>query len=218
MRHDRPLEQIKFLVNDYASEFGTNIRGWAEGLKISLPSREEAPARQVASARARGLQELYTEETLPEALLEVLNAGVESLVHVVPPEAEAEHAADPARYRVKMVEKLVGVTKAHILRVSESPTHSRMFSFGVHVAAFLFLGLLDDLRVSVAQLTATNPREDNSKRLRVVNRFFRRPDTGQFLRRTVLCLRLAGRLRIACSTPRSTNECLGAIVFAERAL
>ena len=73
----------KFLVNDYASKFGTNIRGWAEGLKISAPSREEAPARQVASARARGLQELYTEETLPEALLEVLNAGVESLVHVV---------------------------------------------------------------------------------------------------------------------------------------
>ena len=102
----------KFLVNDYSSEFGKNIRVWAEGLQISAPSREEAHARQVASARARGLQTLYTAETLPDALLEVLNAGVESYVHVAPPEAEAEHAADPARCRVKTVEKLVGVTKA----------------------------------------------------------------------------------------------------------
>ena len=94
----------KYLVNDYYSEFRSNLRGWAGALQVQDPAGRRAEAAERASA----LQRLYTERVLPNAALAVLNNGVtyrEHCVPAVPAPAAAECARDPAAYKRLLVEQ-----------------------------------------------------------------------------------------------------------------
>jgi len=181
----------KYLVNDYYAEFEGNLRSWAAGLRLAPP----APERVAAAARARDLQRLYLARVLPDEVLAILNHGLEQLEHEVPAGAMAAANSDPEGYRIGQVGALVASLGRRLLNVSESPTTTRFFTFRVHIESALLLVLLDCVGCANAllQVRSVSPRKENVKRLRMVARWFR-PETAQYLRRTVLCMRLTGRL------------------------
>jgi len=190
----------KFLVNDYYSHFKANLVQWAKGLRVIPPRAapderrpapdERRPAPGAASMPAQ-LQQSYGKATLPDALIEVLNVSLGSLEHEVPENCRAAYEADPDAYKAALVEKLLQCLTPHLLNISESPTHSRMFTFNIHMCALTCLVFLagTGLPEALLQVHTTVPRKDNAKRLRIVKRWLRQPDTAQYLRRTVLSMR-----------------------------
>ena len=202
----------KYLVNDYYSEFRANLRGWAGALQIQAPAGRRAEAAERASA----LQRLYTERVLPNAALAVLNNGVTYREHCVPAPAAAECARDAAAYKRQLVERLVGCLQPRLLNVSEHPTETRFFfTFRQHMEAALLLVLLG-VSSELLTLVAVRPREENAARLRKVRRWFLRADTAQYLRRTVLCMRLTGALHdMSASTVREAGKPPMVVRFAE---
>ena len=83
------------------------------------------------------------------------------------------------------------VVRDRILVVSEHPTYTRFFTFREHIEAFALLDLLG-CHEDIIKLVSVSARAKNTIRMRRVNQFFRRADARDYLRRTVLCLRLTG--------------------------
>ena len=199
------------MVNDYYSEFRANLRGWAGDLLV-LGS---AARRAEAAERASALQRLYSERVLPNAALAVLNNGLAHREHCVPAPAAAESARDPAAYKRQQVEKLVACLQPRLLNVSEHPTETRFLTFRQHKEAALLLVLLG-FSTELLTLVAVRAREENAKRLKRVRRWFLKRDTAQYLRRTVLCMRLTGALHdMSASTVSEAGKPPMVVRFAE---
>ena len=179
----------KYLINDYYSEFLGNVRDWASQLRI-VP---QAEARPEEAGKVERLCQLYGERVLPRAVLSVLNNGCGVLEHALTADTSAECDRDPDEYKRGLVATLVEVVRERILVVSEHPTYTRFFTFREHIEA---LALLDFLgcHAEILKLVSVSARVKNTMRLRRVNQFFRRADARNYLRRTVLCLRLTGAI------------------------
>ena len=182
----------KFVGKDYYVEFVGNLRSWADGLRVTLP----APERVADAACARDLQRLYLARVLPDEVLAILNHGLTHLEHGVPAGAAAAATSEPEGYRKSQVDALVASLVKRLLIVSESPTTTRFFTFRVHMESALLLVLLRGVGCADAllHLWTVKPRKENATRLKKVAKWFRKDDTAQYLRRTVLCMRLTGRL------------------------
>ena len=183
------VRMAKYLINDYYSEFLANVRDWGSRLRIVPP----AAARPQEAGKVDKLYELYGERVLPKAVLAVLSNGCGVLEHCLTADTSAEHDRDPDEYKRGLIATLVEVVRDRILVVSEHPTYTRFFTFREHIEAFAlldFLGCHED----IIKLVSVSARVKNTKRMRRVNQFFRRVDARDYLRRTVLCLRLTGAI------------------------
>jgi hypothetical protein len=87
----------------------------------------------------------------------------------------------------------VEVVRDRILVVSGHPTYTRFFTFREHIEAVALLGFLG-CHEDIIKLVSVSARVKNTKRMRRVKQFFGRVDARDYLRRTVLCLRLTGAI------------------------
>ena len=181
------VRMAKYLINDYYSEFLGNVRDWASRLRIVPP----AEARPNEAGKVDKLYQLYGERVFPKAVLSVLNNGCGVLEHALTADTSAEHDRDSDEYKRGLIATLVEVVRDRILVVSEHPTYTRFFTFREHIEAFALLDLLG-CHEDIIKLVSVSARAKNTFRIRRVNQFFRRADARDYLRRTVLCLRLTG--------------------------
>jgi len=174
---------FKYLVSDYYDEYVANLRTRAELLEALV----RTPATEAAHQKAVLLQRLYGEDVLPQSLLCVLNAGLDSW----------GTCAQEGRTLAASRESLFQLLRRRILVVDEHPTLTRMFTFAGHVHTLLLLELLG-LSDEVFQVHSVQPREYSSKRLAKVRAYLAAAATPQYLRRTSLAMQMTSHVHNIC--------------------
>ena len=187
---------FKYLVSDYYSDFSANLRDIANSVELG------PPCENGEGQRWKRLSRLYGQSVIPEQLLVFLNRGLDSRTHSMPAglrtDEEKEHLEE-------VRDGLYDLLMKRLLCVDEHPTLSRMFTFTIHLEAFLlmhFLGCVEDL----VKLRKANSRDHAKKRVTKVLAFFASPSTGQYLRRTALSLQLVAHVNALCAQLKEGPE------------
>ena len=194
---------FKFLIKDYYEEFATNTSQWfsddLEVVKESEAERIHLDRGQVVDAKL--LQDLYTKHVVPDEMVELWNIGVGNgkPTHKVP------NDADPGALRPVLVKRFTDFTAKTCLRVDEHPTITRFFTFRECCDTALTMDLIG-MPPKVIKLMKTKPREENQKRMKMVQKFFADPEGKQVLRRTALVFQLVGGLEALAATNPKQQE------------
>ena len=185
---------FKYLISDYYNAFFASLRALADALPFAFEDERSVEA----SARWAKLAELY-DVAIPPDLLQLLNAGCDQWLHVIPAEGDGRKMfeRDPDEYRCQVRDRLLEFLRRTLLVVDEHPTLSRMFTFSQHVQRLLLLSLIG-VCDKVFKLGTVSPQERNKKRLTRVKAFLSLPETPQYLRRTGVALRLTDHIDRLC--------------------
>ena len=133
------------------------------------------------------LRELYTEHVVPDTMVELWNIGAGHLSHKLAPGVEASAS------RSTLVNRFTTFIVKYLLTPDEHPTLTRFFTFRKVIDAMLTMDIIG-LPRNLLKLGKIKPQQENQKRLKLVVRFFDRPEGKQALRRASLVLQLTGGL------------------------
>jgi hypothetical protein len=184
---------FKHLMPDYLEDFAANLR---THVLSKLHLRHDEEGCQAGLHRSRQLQQLYGQGVLPQRLLELLNGAVEKLEHVCP---EGTSREDVCGKVFQLLYRLV-------LQVQSKPIVTRFFLFTECVNTLLLLDILG-LPSTIFMVKTSQPQPLNSKRLRLIGKYFARPQTPVELRKAVLCLQLTNHaVRMTAQTKDQATE------------
>ena len=189
---------FKYVICDYFEEFAFSVREWVlQNLVVQPPEAVEDTA---ATGAAMGLQRLYTEHVVPSRMLALWNNGFGSLRHrlLVP-------GQDPDQERPRVVNDFVQWIVQHLLHVDSHPTLSRFFTFRGCVDRMLTMSLIG-MPKNAFKVRSMKPRQENQKRLKAVDSFFKHAEAPQTLRRTCLAFQLTGGVEAIVSANATTGE------------
>ena len=186
---------FKYLVSDYEADFVANLSDLVHTLRRAEPS----PQRSQALLQWKNLEILYGGSVFPPGLLSFLNGGLgdwsTDLTAALAPTATGPTTSVDPLSQVR--DGLLLLLRRRVLVVDEKPTLSRMFTFKGHLDCCLLLHFLDIVQ-ALFRLRG-NPRAQSQRRLAKVQSFFRREDTGQYLRRTSLAGTLLDHVQRFCA-------------------
>ena len=203
----------KYLFNDYFEEFSTNAEQWVHnGLKVLKdgdPVPDRTPLGRGQDVDVKQLQDLYTTHVVPDEMVELFNNGVGGgrLSHKVPSDA------DPDALRPELVGRFGSFMKKECMIVDEHPTITRFFTFRKCTDKMLTMDIIG-MPPHVILLHKVRPREDNSKRIKVVTKFFTDPEAKQVMRRTCLNFQLTGGLEALSATNPKQGETPPVVKFS----
>ena len=131
-----------------------------------------------------------------------LNRGLDCRTHSMP----ASLRPDQEIERLEEVrDGLYELLRKRLLCVDEHPTLSRMFTFTIHLEAFLLMHFLGCVQ-GLVKLRGAKPRDRALKRVTKVLTFFASPSTGQYLRRNALSLQLVAHVSALCAQLKEGPE------------
>ena len=188
---------FKYVICDYFEEFAFSVREWVvQKLIIQSAAADEDTA---AIGAAKALQRLYTKHVVPDRMLALWNNGLGDLRHRLEP------GLDPDEERPRVVSDFVQWIVKHLLHVDSHPTLSRFFTFRGCVDRMLTMSFID-MPKNAFKVRSIKPRQENSKRLKAVDNFFKHAEAPQTLRRTCLAFQLTGGVEAITSTNPTTGD------------
>ena len=131
------------------------------------------------------MRELYTEHVVPDTMVELWNIGAGHLSHKLAPDVEASAS------RSTLVNRFTTFIVEYLLTPDEHPTLTRFFTFRKVIDAMLTMDIIG-LPQHLLKSGKIKPQEENQKRLKLVGKFFERPEAKQALRRASLVFQFTG--------------------------
>ena len=196
---------FKYVICDYYEEFVFSIREWVVQ-HLVVQSAEEAED-VVATGAAEALQRLYTEHVVPKEMLRLWNNGFGCMRH------RLQAGEDPVEERPRVVNEFVQWITTHLLHVDSHPTLSRFFTFRGCLDRMFTMHLIG-MPQRAFRVRSMKPRQENQKRLRAVDSFFKHEEASQTLRRTCLAFQLTGGVEAMASANPSTGDTPVVVRFA----
>ena len=188
---------FKYVICDYFEEFVFSVREWVvQKLVVQSAVEEEDIA---ATSAAKALQRLYTEHVVPQDMLRLWNNGFGCMRHRLKP------GEDPIEERPRVVNDFVQWIVKHLLHVDSHPTLSRFFTFRGCVDRMLTMSFID-MPKHAFKVRTMKPRQENQKRIRAVESFFKHAEAPQTLRRTCLAFQLTGGVEAMASANPATGD------------
>ena len=189
---------FKYVICDYFEEFVFSVREWVVQKLVVQPQAADEDTAGIAAAKA--LQTLYTEHVVPSRMLALWNNGLGSLRHRL-----LTPGQDPDEERPRVVNDFVQWIVKHLLHVDSHPTLSRFFTFRGCIDRMMTMSLID-MPQNAFKVRSMKPRQENQKRLRAVEAFFKHAEAPQLLRRTCLAFQLTGGVEAMVSANPTTGE------------
>ena len=184
---------FKYLLNDYYEEFCTIVTNWI-AKNLNVVGYDEAERTLLGRGQdVHNLRELYTAHVVPDEMVALWNVGASDLSHRLSP------GADAFTSRPALVIQFTTFIVKVLMTPDEHPTLTRFFTFRKVIDAMLTMDLIG-LPQNMLKLEKIKPQEENQKRLKLVVRFFSRPEAKQALRRASLVLQLTGGLEAMVSS------------------
>lgn len=187
----------KYLVPEYFADLSANLAD----IVSRLQARPLTLERERQQSVWQDMRLLYGAGVFPDKLLSLLNCGLGEWSHALSP----ADGYTPEEQLQNCRDELLQLLRRRLLVADEQPTLTRMFTFVGHVEAFLLLDFLG-CWAELLQSRGKSQRERSRKRVVKVLAFARAPGVSQYLRRTVLALRLTGHAMGLCAQLGSDQE------------
>ena len=190
---------FKYITNDYYEEFRHSVRDWVSK-KLHVLAHSDGHRSPPA-----GLRDLYSSHVIPDEMMFLWNNGLKPMHEDKCLLHEVGVGVDPTTERHALVARFT-LFIVQLLRVDSHPTVTRFFTFRANLDRMLamhFIGMVP----KCFRVLSTKPREENKKRIALVQGFFAHPEASQVLRRSSLILQLTGGVEaLTATTPRAGED------------